>query len=97
MTEAISKWIEEEAGVDLRTMPLFVVTHVASDEVAFGGQDRFIWLIAIAIVVLAGLFYFVLVRGERKEAARMEAYRKEFRRKQRAKGLGLPPSRSDDD
>lgn len=64
-----------EGGRREITMPVFVVVHAEPVELEPSPYRQVIWIIAGVIVLLALLFYAILIRGERKESARMEAYR----------------------
>jgi len=48
------------------------------------GQGDLIRVIAVILIVMGILFYVVLIRGERKQAKRMEAHRIRLRRRARA-------------
>lgn len=63
------------------TMPVFVVVHAEPVQYEPSPYRQLIWIIAGVIVVLAILFYALLIRGERKEAKRMEAYRMKLKRR----------------
>jgi hypothetical protein len=77
------------------TVPSFVLLHLEPYEPA---RDRTsVWIIAGSMVVLGALFYFTLIRGERKESKRMEVYRRDLRQRMRKVGQGpmagaWPPS-----
>lgn len=75
---------KEEGGRAEITLPYFIVVHLEPVKYEPSPYNQLMWIIAGIIVVLALLFYFVLVRGERKEAARMQSYRTGLRRRIRA-------------
>ncbi len=89
----------EGGGAALRTLPLFVVVHAEPVKETESQYQKLIWGVTGLITLLALLFYFVLIRGERKEAARMETYRTNLRRRRRARDSADPdaptPPRSD--
>ncbi|MDJ0976264.1 MAG: hypothetical protein QNJ98_17520 [Planctomycetota bacterium] len=77
-------------GASPLTMPMFIVMHVEPrvynlDESKYLG---FMWIVAGSIVLLGLIFWIVFVRGESKEAARLEQYRIKLRQRMRAKGQG---------
>ena len=84
------------------TSPMFVVLHAESypDDIA---QERMrgamLW-VAAGMLVFGLLFYFVLIRGSRRQNREMEEHRVALRRRIRAKGQGPklpagPTSRGD--
>ena len=74
------------------TMPMFVVVHVAPVVIDDSPWMTVIWIVSAGLLLLVSLFYFVFVRGEQKEAARMEQRRLELRRKRRKGALENPAS-----
>ncbi|MFV1959742.1 MAG: hypothetical protein ACC662_10065, partial [Planctomycetota bacterium] len=79
-------------GPALVTMPLFIV--VDAEPILPGPlpYQTLVWGIAVVIFILAVLFYFVLIRGEGREAARMERYRAKLKRRIREReGLVIRP------
>ena len=72
----------------MRTLPLFVAVHAEPVQETESQYQKLIWGVTGLIMILALLFYFVLIRGERKEAARMEEYRTNLRRRIRARDSG---------
>lgn len=77
-------------GASPLTMPMFIVMHVEPVvyDIDAGRYRAFMWIIAGSIVLLGLIFWLVFVRGESKEAARLEAYRIKLRQRMRAKGQG---------
>ncbi|MHC5010724.1 MAG: hypothetical protein ACYTG6_07190 [Planctomycetota bacterium] len=78
----------EGEEVNLVTVPFFIALHIEVDELEESPYRFLIWIISGAILVLAVLFYVVLIRGERKEADRMQAYRRGLRQRIRARAAG---------
>lgn len=77
--------VKEEGGRAEVTLPFFVVVHAEPLEPQVTPYGQLMWIIAAVIVVLAVLFYLVLVRGERKEAARLQSHRAGLRKQRREK------------
>lgn len=75
--------VKEEGGRAEVTLPFFVVVHVEPVEYKVTSYSQLMWIIAAVIVVLAILFYLVLIRGERKEAARLHSHRTGLRKQRR--------------
>jgi hypothetical protein len=71
------------------TTPYFVLLHMEPDFPRSGPmhQNAFFW-VTVSMILFGILFYVVLIRGERKEAAKSEAHRMELRRRAR----GVPPA-----
>ncbi len=76
--------VNEQGDTVILTMPLFIVVDARLFNPPPSVYRSLIWFISAGILVLAVLFYFVLIRGERREAARMDAYRTGLRRRIRA-------------
>jgi hypothetical protein len=69
------------------TVPFFVVLDVRPRvyDAAGSGFQTAMKVVAGVMVLLGLLFYFVFIRGERKEAARMEEHRRRLRQRMRAR------------
>ncbi len=76
---------EAGTGNQPLTVPMFIVVHVERvPTLEAVGQGELIWGIAIVLIVMGILFYVVLIRGERKQAKRMEEHRIRLRKRMRA-------------
>jgi hypothetical protein len=75
-----------EHNADL-TSPMFVVVHMEAKP-APGGDSTTLWWVAASMALMGVVFYLTLIRSERKEASKMEAYRIGLRQRMRAKGQG---------
>lgn len=76
---------KKEGEQEWLTTPSFVLLHADKREVqADEDWQQLMWIIALVIVILGLLFWLVLVRGESREAAKMDARRRELRQRQRA-------------
>ena len=73
------------------TMPMFIIVHVEPLVPGRSPYETLIWIVSSVIIVLGVLFYLVLVRGESKEAARLEAHRAGLRKKRRGDKTISPP------
>ena len=65
---------------------MFVVVHVEPVPDLVSPWRNVLWIISGVILLLFVVFYFVFVRGEQKEAARMEDYRRKLRKRIRESG-----------
>ena len=77
------------------TMPMFIVLHVEPVPDLVSPYRTMIWVISGVILLLFVVFYFVFVRGEKREAERMDAYRRSLRKRIRAHSAASaagPPS-----
>lgn len=75
-------------------VPLFVVLDFESLENVGGVSEshrRLMWIVAGIIVLLGLIFYFVLIRGEGKQAKQFEASRIERRKRLRARREASKP------
>ncbi len=80
-------------------MPFFVVLDVRPRiyDSSKSGFDTAMRVVAGVMVLLGLLFYLVFIRGERREAARMEEHRRRLRKRMRERAEAaangeLPPS-----
>ena len=79
------------------TMPMFIVMHVEPVTNLASPYRNLIWILSGVILLLFVVFYFVFVRGEKKEAERMEAYRRKLRKRIRDHGgVQLPGAKGGD-
>jgi hypothetical protein len=94
----------EKPGISREvTMPLFVLLHAEpfNPYVRRPFYETFFFWVTVSLILLGILFYFVLIRGERKESSEMEsrriALRKRIRAVEAAKaGAAAPPSGASD-
>jgi hypothetical protein len=78
------------------TMPMFIVLHVETVPHLASPYRDLIWAISGIILVLFIVFYLVFVRGEKREAARMDTYRRELRKRRRERTATKPASDADE-
>jgi hypothetical protein len=71
---------------DKLTAPSFIILH--AEPVPPPEKSASLWWLAGSMVVLGALFYLTLIRGERREAKRMEVYRRDLRQRMRKVGQG---------
>jgi hypothetical protein len=76
------------------TVPMFVLLHLEPVTVDPKPYGSFMLVLAGSIVLFGFLFWFVLVRGERKESQRTEEQRAAMRKRMRDLGQGrvVPPT-----
>lgn len=80
-----TRQVRDKGAADI-TMPMFVVLHVEPVPDLASPYRTMIWVISGLILLLGVLFYFVFVRGEQREAERMEAFRRGLRKRIREHG-----------
>jgi hypothetical protein len=81
--------VRDGAPADV-TMPMFVVLHLENIPHVRSPYRAAIAWICGTLVLFALLFVLVLRRRDRREAARIEAYRSDLKRRRRA--VGTPPA-----
>jgi hypothetical protein len=86
----------DKAGYQDITVPTFVVVHVEEAE-APKPDNSLVWWLAGSMVVLGFLFWFFLIRGEAKDAAKMEHFRISLRQRARRAAAGASAETSTGD
>jgi len=68
------------------TMPMFIVVHVEPIRLKDLPYRTMIWVLSGVLLLIFVVFYLVFVRGEKREADRMDAYRRKLRKRIRDHG-----------
>jgi hypothetical protein len=85
---------ESEGSYRPITMPLFLLIHMETlppFSPRSKDMDTVIWVVTGAIAIFAFVFYFVLIRSERKESKVMDDRRRTIRKRTRGSGKGGAP------